>query len=136
MSVVRPATRRPLRTQYRWAAAGAAAVLADVAFDPVHRDVPLCPFHAVTGWWCPLCGGLRAVDSLAHLQVPAAVHDNLLVVAMLPLVLLWWLDWVVQARSGQPRRAWPRYLGFTALALALAFTVLRNLPVAAGLRPS
>ena len=38
------------------------------AFDPAHRHVPLCPFHTITGWQCPLCGGLRCADALVHGQ--------------------------------------------------------------------
>lgn len=130
-----PVRARPLVRAVLTAAGAGVAVLADVAFDPAQRHVPLCPFHAATGWWCPLCGGLRAVDALAHLQVPAAVHDNLLVVAALPLVLLWWLDGLARAGSGRARRAWPTRITIGAVGLAVAFTVLRNLPMAAGLRP-
>ena len=118
-----------------FAAAGLAgvALLADVAFDPAHRHVPLCPFHALTGGWCPLCGGLRAADALAHLQWRAAVHDNVLLVAALPVLALWWVQWV--RRDGRPGRP----LGRTAVAaivlVAAAFTVVRNLPFAHALRP-
>ena len=37
------------------------------AVDPSH-DVwlPRCPFHALTGWDCPACGGQRALHSLLH----------------------------------------------------------------------
>jgi len=118
------------RAPYRVAALGLAAAVADVAFDPVHRHVPLCPFHAVTGWWCPLCGGLRAADSLVHGHIGAALHYNVLFVAALPLVLFWWLDWM---RTGRVRRL-PRAAIVALIAIAVAFTVLRNLPFAATLR--
>lgn len=123
-----------LRHPYRVAALAAAALAVDIAFDPVHRHVPLCPFHSVTGLWCPLCGGLRAADSLAHLQVTSALHDNAVFVLALPLVALWWVDWVVRSRSGRPMRAQPRYAGTVLIVLAVAFTVLRNLPFAQTLR--
>jgi hypothetical protein len=122
------------RTPYRVATAAGAALAADVAFDPVHRHVPLCPLHAVTGLWCPLCGGLRAADSLAHLQVTNALHDNAVFVLALPLVVLWWVDWVVRSRSGSPSRAMPRYAVATLVVVAVAFTVVRNLPFAQTLR--
>jgi hypothetical protein len=123
-----------LRTPLGIAAAAAVALAADVAFDPVHRHVPMCPFHAVTGWWCPLCGGLRAADSLAHLNITTALHDNVLFVAALPFVALWWLDWLIGSRIG--RR--PRHLAHllpVAVALAVLFWITRNLPFAAALRP-
>jgi len=122
-------------TPYRVAAAAGAALAADVAFDPVHRHVPLCPFHTVTGLWCPLCGGLRAADSLAHLQVMTALHDNAVFVLALPLIALWWVDWAVRSRSGRPPRTQPRYAVTALVLVAVAFTVLRNLPFAHALRP-
>jgi hypothetical protein len=123
---------RAVRRQapYRAAALGSAALAADVAFDPVHRHVPLCPFHAVTGGWCPLCGGLRSADSLAHLQFGSALHYNALFVVALPFVLMFWIDW---ARTGRVR--WSRYVVPVLVVLAVAFTIVRNLPFAAALRP-
>lgn len=125
------ATRVPLY------AAGAvfAAAAADVAFDPVHRHLPLCPFHAATGWWCPLCGGLRAVDRLAHGQLTIALHDNVVFVALLPLLAVWWLDWVARARLGRPARL-PRHAWVGFVLVGILFTVVRNLPFATVLRPT
>jgi Protein of unknown function (DUF2752) len=124
-----------LSTPFRLAAGAAAALGADVAFDPVHRHVPLCPFHALTGWWCPLCGGLRAADRLAHGNVVAALHDNTLLVASIPLLLLFWLDAMRRARAGRPARRMPRAVAVAAVVIAAGFTVLRNLPFAGALRP-
>lgn len=118
---------------YRVAALALLAVAADVAFDPMHRHVPLCPFHALTGWQCPLCGGLRAVAELAHGRPAAALRDNLLVVAAVPVVAALWLCW---ARTGRAGRRWPRAATVAIIALAVAFTVLRNLPSFALLRPA
>lgn len=115
----------------RLAAFGVAALALDMAFDPVHRHVPLCPFHAATGWWCPLCGGLRAADSLAHGHLVAALHYNVLFVAALPFGLLLWLDWL---RTGRLRGSRSRHALTVLLVVAVVFTVLRNLPFAATLR--
>ena len=49
-------------------------------------NVPLCPFHAATGLYCPLCGSLRGVGDLAHGHVMAALGSNLLLVVTLPLL--------------------------------------------------
>ena len=119
------------RVPVQAAALAAAALAVDVAFDPVHRHVPLCPLHAVTGWWCPLCGGLRAADSLVHGQLGAALHYNVLLVTALPLVLMWWLDWL---RTGRPRQLRSRSALMVLAVVAVAFTVLRNLPFALTLR--
>jgi hypothetical protein len=120
---------------YRAAALATAALAADVAFDPAQRHVPLCPFHSVTGLWCPLCGGLRAADALVHGQFTAALHDNALFVAALPALLVWWLDWMVRARTGRGYRMPARAVAVALVVLAAAFAVVRNLPFAQSLRP-
>ncbi len=123
------------RTPYRVLAALGAALAADLAFDPVHRHVPLCPFHAVTGAWCPLCGGLRVAYHLAHLQWSAAWRANLLVVLAVPVVVAYWLYWVRAAAQGRPRRRLGRSGWWVVAAIGVGFAVLRNLPGFAGLHP-
>jgi hypothetical protein len=130
-STDRYAQRSPLRVL----AMLAAATVADLALDPERRHVPLCPFHAMTGGQCPLCGGLRGVDALVHGRVLSAVHDNVLLVVGVPILGLWWLVWFLRARSGRPRPAWPRGATAALIGVAVVFTVVRNLPFATGLRP-
>ncbi len=86
----------------------------------------------MTGLWCPFCGCTRAVHALVHADLGTALRDNALFVALLPLlVLLWWRWW--QAPSTV--RPLPRPLFWGAVALALAFGVLRNLPSGRWLAP-
>lgn len=92
--------------------------------------VPLCPFHAATGLWCPVCGSLRAVASLTRLDVAGALSSNLLVTALLPLLALAVLSPAVTSVTGRrvpaptlDNRAW------VVLGVAFSvFTVWRNLP--------
>jgi hypothetical protein len=139
MTLTRPgsgtSTAAAVRTApVRVAAVLAAGLAADVAFDPHQRHVPLCPLHALTGIWCPLCGGLRAADSLAHGRLVAAVHENALFVASLPVLLAFWLYWLGRAGTGRPRPVIARSVTMAMIALAVAFAVVRNLPFVAGLR--
>jgi len=120
----------------RVALAAAAALAADITFDPAHRHVPLCPFHAATGWQCPLCGGLRSADALAHLHLAAAARANLLFVLALPLLVAWWFDWTRRSSAGRPARRVSRGVVIALVAFAVVFTVVRNLPFASVLRPS
>lgn len=102
---------------------------------------PLCPFKAMTGWDCPGCGGLRAVHDLAHGNLAAALDQNALaVVVLLPVAVVMWLGWLRRAwtgpRQGRPeptpsrvRALWTRWAPYAGLALVIAFTVFRNLPV-------
>jgi hypothetical protein len=60
----------------------AAATL--VAFDPATTWwLPSCPFFALTGWLCPLCGSLRAVHALL-LGAPLAAfaYNPLLIIGL------------------------------------------------------
>jgi hypothetical protein len=63
-------------------AAVAAAFVA--TFDPATTWwFPSCPFHALTGWLCPLCGSLRAVHAAFQGAPAAALTFNPLVVVAL-----------------------------------------------------
>lgn len=122
----------PLRAAVLAVSAGALVV----ALDPEHTHVPLCPFNATTGLQCPLCGSLRAVNNLARGRVGAAVHDNILFVAALPVIALLWLGWMRRSRVGRPAPAWPRWATVAVVVLGVAFTIVRNLPGAEALRPA
>lgn len=91
-----------------------------------------CP-SAAMGVYCPGCGGLRAVNDLTNFDLAAAASSNLLFIALIPLILgLWARRVVVRWRGGgagpiQPTRLhW--WLGAGLIAVAVVFTVLRNLP--------
>lgn len=130
---VRPASTRA--APWRTGALLLTAVAADVVVDPARTHIPLCPFHALTGLQCPLCGALRAVDEVSRAHVGTALRDNVLVVLAIPVVLAVWVTWLRRARTGRARPGWPRGATVTLVALAVCFTLVRNLPFAAGLRP-
>jgi hypothetical protein len=50
---------------------------------------PPCPFHALTGLYCPGCGSGRALHHLLHGEVPAALALNPLMVVLLPVMIVW-----------------------------------------------
>jgi Protein of unknown function (DUF2752) len=114
----------------RLAAVLGVGLAADVAFDPVHRHVPLCPFHAVTGWDCPLCGGLRAVDLLAHGDIAGSLRANAVLLVLLPVLAVWFQ--IVRQRSITV----PRWAVTAGVVLLAAFTIMRNLPGLDALRPA
>ncbi|MFE7559118.1 DUF2752 domain-containing protein [Kitasatospora sp. NPDC057500] len=122
------------------AAAAAVAIPAGyiAAVDPnVPGHYPDCPFLAATGWWCPGCGGLRCVHALTHGDLSAALHDNAVAVLLFAVLGVLWARWLWAAVRGRPgpglalgARRWV-LVGL----LVLVFTVVRNLPVGAGLAP-
>ena len=84
--------------------------------------VDLCPFHAVTGLWCPFCGGLRATAALVHGDLPAALSLNVVVPPLLLLLALGGLRvTTVALRTGRPARlpSVPLRPLYAALALVL-----------------
>src|SRR5918994_5670912 len=69
--------------------------------DPhVSGSWAICPFYALTGLYCPGCGGLRAVNDLTNADLIGAASSNLVFVALVPLIVLWWVRWTGRAWSG------------------------------------
>jgi hypothetical protein len=98
----------------------------------------VCPSYALFGVYCPGCGGLRAVNDLAHGHLGAAASSNLLFFVLIPLISFLLARWAWVSWQGVPSRrtwlsSWP--LMSAALAVTLAFTVLRNTPAGSWLAP-
>lgn len=103
-----------------------AGSLAYIGFTDPHRPgslFPPCPFHAVTGWLCPGCGGLRMTHDLLHGNVGAAVVDNVFLLVGLPVLLAW----VLLRRRGR-KRVWSLSALVVVAVAVVAWTVVRNLP--------
>lgn len=102
----------------------------------------LCPWLQLTGHYCPGCGALRAVNDLTHGDLVGAASSNLLFVAAIPLLVLWWLSWTRQAWTGREREATARrgsghplvWIAVMVLVM-LVFTVVRNLSSGSWLAP-
>jgi hypothetical protein len=100
------------------------------AVDPSRSGhYPLCPIRAVTGLYCPGCGGLRAVHELTHGHLLAAMSSNVLVVLGIPVVIVLWAIWAHERLLGRSARRWrlPRWSLVVIPAVLVAFAVLRNL---------
>ena len=114
--------------------AGLAAVLAGLVWwwDPGRWPMPVCSFYRLTGWYCPGCGGLRAVHAMLHGRWAQAWAYNPLVVLLTPWVGYGLVLWTLS--TFWPHRAWPGrwlYSPWVFLLVGLAgmlFGILRNLP--------
>lgn len=90
------------------------------SYDPGESSMyPPCPFHSITGLYCPGCGSLRATNRLLHGNILAALRLNPLLVLSMPFLVLLFL------RPSLCYRAWVPWAAFTVL---LAYGLLRNLP--------
>lgn len=82
---------------------------------------PPCPFHELTGWYCPACGGLRMTHDVLHGDLAAAFADNGFALIGLPLLLVWV---VVRRRHRRPVLNVPAYI--VLIGSAVVWTVVRN----------
>jgi len=117
-----------------WVAAGAALMWSVALFlhDPEHSTHFLpCPFHWLTGWYCPGCGSQRAIHDLLHGRFEEAFGHNAALVCALPLL---GLQWAVSCLTGRS----PAHDNRVVLAWAVglvAWGVVRNLPGLEALAP-
>ncbi len=117
----------------------AAATVALLVRDPHQQGSwGVCPSYAMFGVYCPGCGGLRAVNDLAHGDLTAALSSNLVFVLSVPVIVFFLGRWLLDGWMGRTRppgllgSAW-FYAGFGVL--LVGFTVVRNLPGGEWLQP-
>ena len=131
-----PRTAAPLG-----ALAGVGAAFAYVAaVDPGRPGhYPVCPFLSVLGLYCPACGGLRSAHAVAHGDLPAALGANAAAVLLFAAFAAFWVHWFATTALRGGGYTFPVRLtawhGWTAGALFLAFTVVRNTPLGSALIP-
>ena len=131
-----PSAAAVTRRQRLGRAAGLAAAAGVTAYvglvDPSSGGAyPLCPSRALLGVDCPACGGLRGTHDLLHGDVVAALDHNMLLPALLAVYAVTFGSWLrpLVGRAARPVSV-PRWVVTTGIVVAVAFTVLRNLPVA------
>lgn len=123
-----------LRRMVRPAVVLAGVTAATAALHVVDPHEPgswgICP-SAALGFWCPGCGGLRAVNDLTHLRFADAASSNLLFVVSIPLLALVFGRWAYDRWSGTSWNpsvyAQNRTVAVTLVVMGI-FAVLRNLP--------
>ncbi|MFI5755264.1 DUF2752 domain-containing protein [Streptomyces sp. NPDC051569] len=131
-----PARRRLLAPLLTLAGVAAAFTYVGLVDPNQPGHYPVCPLYAVTGLYCPGCGGLRGAHAVAHGDLATAFGDNALAVVGYAVLAVLWVAWVVRARKGLPVRTTPPTGWWWALGgAALLFTVIRNLPFGSPLAP-
>jgi hypothetical protein len=102
--------------------------------DPARGGAFLpCPFHRITGLWCPGCGMTRAFHHLLHGDVGGALGLNLLFPVVVVLVGYTWFAWLWRALGHRPLptlQRVPNGVWTASIVIGLVYGVLRNLPMA------
>ncbi|MFJ6795805.1 DUF2752 domain-containing protein [Streptomyces sp. NPDC091268] len=135
---VAPSRARRLAAPALTLAAAAAALAYVGAVDPNEPGhYPVCPLFRLTGILCPGCGGLRSAHAFAHGDLAAAFGANAMAVAGYFVFAGFMLLWLVRAGRGEPspRFALKPSYWWGIGALALAFSVVRNMPFGSALAP-
>ncbi|MSQ25778.1 MAG: DUF2752 domain-containing protein [Dehalococcoidia bacterium] len=109
---------------------GAASYALIYPADPTTSGTLLkCPFHAITGYYCPGCGTLRALHDLSHGHLLAALRHNVLIACAVP-----YLGYAVisgaafnQRRGLLPWPELPSRLTWILLGFAIFFGFARNI---------
>lgn len=97
-----------------------------------------CPFRAITGWECPLCGGTRLGRALLQGHVAAAFVDNPVILLGLAVLGVLGVLWTVEVLGGpavrlpaswaaRARAVHPTHWLVLGLLAAVIFVLLRNL---------
>lgn len=101
-------------------------------FDPATSGIfPPCPFHALTGFYCPGCGSLRAIHQLLHGNLGTAWAMNPLTVILMPFLFYGLASEglrVVRGR-GLPQIFLPAIWIQALCAVIILFGIVRNVPI-------
>jgi len=93
----------------------------------------LCPFRAVTGWLCPICGGTHMAEALIRGDVAGAWAANPLALVVGALIGVRALGWAIElVRSQGPSRrwlpaSWSRHWFGAFVVVSVVYVLVRNL---------
>lgn len=94
--------------------------------------IPKCPVYALTGLYCPGCGSGRALYSILHGQLHAALGYNPVFVILLPLaaylVIQGYLK-VITGKSVLPAIPITLNQAYICTVAILLYAVARNIPI-------
>lgn len=100
-------------------------------FNPSKTFFIPCPFHYITGLYCPGCGSQRAVHLLLHGDIWGAFRFNPLMVLTLPILVyglgITLANWIFDT-SRRFMLFYSKIFIFGYFGLAILYWVVRNLP--------
>ncbi|MEV0250139.1 DUF2752 domain-containing protein [Nocardia sp. NPDC050712] len=129
---------RALAAPLLTAAAGLGAVTLLHFRDPhVEGSYGLCPVYALSGIYCPGCGGMRAVHNFTEGRLIDSLHSNLIAIPLLLAFAALVGMWTMRAWRGE-RMTIPhvnRPALIVVFILVVVYSVLRNTPWGTWLTP-
>lgn len=99
--------------------------------DPTQYIIfPSCPFHNLTGIYCPGCGSQRALHSLLHFDIAAVISYNFLFLPAALFILYHYVHPVLNRFFGLklPNLFYKNQTPWVIFALVILFWIARNLP--------
>lgn len=97
-----------------------------------------CPFHKLTGLYCPGCGITRCILSLLKFEFYASFRYNPLVFILLPFFGFYFIYQVylyITNRNDKIFSRFPRFVFNILIVIVLGFGILRNIPLFSFLSP-
>jgi len=92
--------------------------------------LPPCPFHTITGLYCPGCGSQRAFTALLHGHILQAIGYNILFVTSIPVLATGLFYNHARFRPNRLQKFWySPVFAVTLLLVVLVFWIIRNLPM-------
>ena len=94
----------------------------------LHQAFPLCGFYRLTGYYCPGCGGTRALVALLHLHILQSLRCHPLILYTAVILGVFWVGKTLEIVIGRQQRRIrlkPLYL-YLALAVVLIQWILKN----------
>lgn len=96
-----------------------------------HSFHPACPFHALTGLYCPGCGSQRSISALLKGNIGEAFDKNALMVLSLPMIgySAFIFIWNTFNKNKKTQKIFydPLFVKIL-LVVVVLFGVLRNIP--------
>lgn len=92
------------------------------------RIYPGCPIYRLTGWYCPSCGGTRALKALAHGQVADSLRLHPLALPAVVFTAVYLVALLLNKLSGKrtPRPHFRRVYLVILIALLLYHVIAAN----------
>ncbi len=91
-----------------------------------------CPFHFITGFYCPGCGITRMLFSLLRLDIYQAFRYNPMVFILLVLYIIYYIIKNIL----KIKIVIPNYVYYSIIGLLIVYAVLRNIPAFDYLAPT